>query len=138
MNDEAEVWAIVELMGHVRLAGKLSEIERYGSKLARLDIPIKVACGLTGSAAHTTTPDTCPQCHGAGTTDGFKTELFGAAAVYRIHFVTEAVARHVAKSCTTASVSAWDFPKQLTHQEAARHDDGGADFGQDDDEDDEP
>ena len=35
MNEEPKqetVWAIVELMGHVRLAGKLSEIEQFGAK----------------------------------------------------------------------------------------------------------
>lgn len=38
MSDVVE-WGIVELMGHVRLAGRVSEVERFGAKLGRIDIP---------------------------------------------------------------------------------------------------
>lgn len=83
----ADTWAVVELMGHVRLAGRLSEVERFGGKLARLDVP---------------------QADGS-----FVTQFFGAAGVYRITFVSEAVARHVAKGTSAAPVQPWDFPKAL-------------------------
>lgn len=83
---DREDWAIVELMGHVRIAGKLSEEERFGGKLGRLDIP---------------------------TAEGFVSQFFGAASVYRITIVTEAVARHVAATTISQPVSPWDFPKQL-------------------------
>lgn len=82
-----ETWAILELMGHVRLAGKISEVERFGSKMGRIDIPDG---------------------------EGWITQFFGGGSVYRITFVTEAVARHTAKSTAPAPVSPWDFPKQLT------------------------
>jgi len=80
------VWAIVELMGHVRLAGKLSEEEKFGAKMGRLDIPEG---------------------------DGFVTQLFGGGSVYRITIVTEAVARKVCDTTHSAPVQPWDFPKQL-------------------------
>src|SRR4029077_10618064 len=32
-------WAIVELFGHVRLAGQVSQVEQYGSTMLRLDVP---------------------------------------------------------------------------------------------------
>lgn len=32
-------YAIVEIMGHRRLAGRVYEVERFGSKLLRIDIP---------------------------------------------------------------------------------------------------
>lgn len=83
-NDD--VWAIVELMGHLRLAGKLTEEERFGAKMGRLDIPDG---------------------------DGFVTRYFGGASVYSITIVSEAVARHVRKSTQPEPVSPWDFPKQL-------------------------
>lgn len=35
------MWAIVELMGHVRLAGYVTEEERFGAKLGRIDIHAK-------------------------------------------------------------------------------------------------
>lgn len=91
---DENTWAIVELMGHVKLAGKLSEEERFGCKMGRLDIP---------------------------TADGFLTRWFGGGSVYCITVVTEAVARHVAKGTSHAPVSPWDFPKQLVApQEMAR------------------
>lgn len=34
-----EGWAIVELMGHRRLGGRVGEAEAYGAKLLRLDVP---------------------------------------------------------------------------------------------------
>ncbi len=98
MNPEqkqtAEVWAIVELMGHVKLAGKLTEEEKFGVKMGRLDI----ADG-----------------------DAFVTQLFGGASVYRITIVTEEVARQVNRSTSPAPVSPWDFPKQLAHAEKVYH-----------------
>lgn len=32
-KDKADSWAIVELMGHVRIAGRITEEERFGAKL---------------------------------------------------------------------------------------------------------
>lgn len=81
-----EEWAIVELMGHVKLAGRLTEEEKFGTKMGRLDIPEG---------------------------EGFVTQYFGGGSVYRITYVTEEVARHVRKQTTAAPVSPWDFPKQL-------------------------
>lgn len=87
MSDEsADVWAVVELMGHQRTAGKLTEVERFGSKMGRLDIPDG---------------------------DKFVTTYFGGASVYRITVVTEAVARGVAKNNQPAPVHPWDYPRQI-------------------------
>lgn len=80
------VWAIVELMGHVKMAGKLTEEEKFGSKMGRLDIPDG---------------------------DGFVTQYFSGSSIYRITIVTEDVARMVRKSNDPAPVSSWDFPKAL-------------------------
>ena len=93
MSEQQEVqetWAIVELMGHVKHAGRLSEEEKFGCKLGRLD---------------------CPNEDG-----GFTSVYFGGASVYRVTVCTEAVARHVAKSSPARPVSPWDFPKQLEMQ----------------------
>jgi len=86
MNQETESWAILELMGHVRLAGRVSEVERFGSKLGRIDIPNE---------------------------DGFITQFFGGSSVYRITFVTEDVARHTASGIKAQPVQPWDFPKAI-------------------------
>lgn len=98
MASDTEAWAIVELMGHVRLAGRISEEEKFGAKMGRIDIP---------------NPD-----QSETSTGPFITQFFGGGSVYRITLVTEEVARHVAKGTTSAPISPWDFPKQLQAAEA--------------------
>lgn len=80
-------WAIVELMGHVRLAGRISEVEKFGTKLGRIDVPVDGGPAIT--------------------------QYFSGSSVYRITPVTEAVARQVALRNKPEPVSPWDFPKQL-------------------------
>ena len=107
--DTPAAWAIVELMGHVRLAGRLSEEEHYGAKMGRLDIP----------------------------TDGwaFVTQFFGGGSVYRITLVSEDVARHVAKAARPEPVSPWDFPKQLSRALPGMGDDDHDEDANDEDDD---
>ncbi|AWM42094.1 hypothetical protein GobsT_64200 [Gemmata obscuriglobus] len=81
-----EQWAVVELKGHVRLAGRLSEVEMFGTKMGRLDIPAA---------------------------DGFTTKLFHGSSVYAISFVDEAAARAVAAANEHEPVRPWELPKQL-------------------------
>ena len=82
--EKVESWAILELMGHVRLAGRVSEEEKFGAKMGRIDVPDG---------------------------DGFTTRYFGGQSVYSMTPVTEEVARHVAKNVEAAPVHTWDFPK---------------------------
>lgn len=69
-NNLFEEWAIVELLGHVRLAGLVSEEEHFGGKVGRIDVP---------------TSD-----------DGFITQYFGHGSIYRLTPCTEDIARAVA------------------------------------------
>lgn len=62
---EAESWAIVDLMGHVELAGRITKPGEYGG-LWQIDIPEG---------------------------DTFRTEFFGSQSVYRIRMVSEQIAR---------------------------------------------
>lgn len=39
VNDNFGTWAILELMGHVKLAGFVTEEELFGGKIGRIDIP---------------------------------------------------------------------------------------------------
>lgn len=95
MSDDAKtetVWAVCELMGHVKFAGRLVEQDMGSGKLFRCDIPDG---------------------------EGFVTRLFGPAAVYSMTFVTEEVARHVQKKQSSpAPISPWDFPKALPERAA--------------------
>lgn len=38
-QDKFDSWAILELMGHVRLAGRVSETMIAGAPMLRLDVP---------------------------------------------------------------------------------------------------
>jgi|SRR6185295_8165239 len=82
-----EAWAIVELMGHVRMAGKVTEEERFGSKLGRVDVP-----------------------RDDGT---FSTHYFGGGSVYRLTPTTEEIARSVAARNQPSPVHSWELPKQI-------------------------
>lgn len=65
-----EQWAIVEIMGHHRQAGRISEVTQFGAVLLRVDVP-------------------------AG--DGWATEFYGGSAIYRLRICTEEVAREALK-----------------------------------------
>lgn len=81
-------WAVLELLGHRRLAGRVSEEEHFGVKMGRIDIPQK---------------------------DGsFVTQLFGGASVYGMTVVSEEAARIVALRCDVAPLHQWELPKQLS------------------------
>ena len=64
-----EVWAIVELMGHLTRVGRISPVKHYGAELMKIEIPVE------GS---------------------FVTEEVGGSAIYRLRYVTEEVARAAA------------------------------------------
>jgi len=70
-NDNFGMWAILELMGHVKLAGFVTEEELFGGKIGRIDIP-----GEAGQAI---------------------TQYFGGHTIYRLTPVSEEVARAFAK-----------------------------------------
>lgn len=81
----SEMWGVLELMGHVRVAGKITEEERFGAKLGRIDIPNKDG--------------------------GFTTQFFTGASIYRLTPTTEENARHVALHCQPTPVHSWELPR---------------------------
>src|SRR4051812_33922312 len=81
-----EGWAILELMGHRRLAGYLREQELAGSGFVRLDVP-----GPEGE-------------------DDVATQFYAPAAVYCITPTTEDVARRIALLSRPAPVQRWELP----------------------------
>lgn len=82
-------WAILELMGHVRVAGKISQVAQYGSPMGRIDIP---------------------------SGDGFVTQFFGGSSVYRITPCTEEIARGVAKHNKPEPVHSFELPRLPAHE----------------------
>ncbi len=69
-NETTEEWALVELMGHRSLAGRVTEVQRFGATLMRIDIP--------------------------GESDAFTTQFYGGQAIYCVTPTTEELARKAA------------------------------------------
>lgn len=86
MSDEKYAgWVILELMGHRRLGGYLTEQEIGGGVLLRLDVP-----AVDGRPA--------------------ATQLYGIQSVYCITPTTEEVATLCARSSQRAPVQRWELP----------------------------
>lgn len=79
-----EVWAIVELMGHVKMAGRVTEEEHFGTKMGRIDIP---------------SPDG----------EGFVTQWFGGASIYRVTPISEHAARVFAANNRPQPIHRWEL-----------------------------
>lgn len=98
----SDVWAVVELMGHVKHAGRLTEEEKFGGKLGRIDQPRG---------------------------DAWVTHYFGAQSVYRITICDEQTARAVAEANPVRPVQAYELasalnvPARLSHTDADDYDD---------------
>lgn len=87
MADEPyEGWAIVELMGHRRLAGRVAEASIAGGAFLRLDVP---------------GPD-------EGDT---ATQFYAPGAVYCITPTSEEIARKVAQGAQPAPVTRWELER---------------------------
>src|SRR5690242_1677858 len=74
MAEKFEAWGIVELMGHQRVAGRLSEQPLGGGNLLRVDIP---------------------------NGEGFRTAFYGASSIYAVHITDEPAARKIAENSGT-------------------------------------
>lgn len=94
-------WGIVEMMGHVKMAGRISEVERFGSKLGRCDIP---------------------QADG-----GFVTRLFNGGSLYRYTPCSESAARAVAVPPTPA----YQYTPLLGHPDDGDGENGDDDLDDD-------
>lgn len=81
-----ERWAVLELLGHRRLAGRVSEVEMFGVKMGRIDVPQG---------------------------ERMVSQFFGGASVYSMTFVSEEAARCVAKGLEVRPVEPWEMPKAL-------------------------
>jgi hypothetical protein len=80
-----ESWGLLELFGHQRLAGRLSEQMVGGVHFIRIDVP-----ATKGAADHT--------------------RFYTQGAIYGMTVLSEATARAMAESLRSAPVSAYHFP----------------------------
>jgi hypothetical protein len=88
LDEDYEGWGIVEMMGHRKIAGKLSTQKVAGSKFLRIDIPAR--------------PDTAVE------TEFSATQFVHPNSLYALHPTTEEVARAVAARMSPDPVTAWD------------------------------
>jgi len=88
------LWAIVEIFGHQRIAGKLSEHSLGGCQFVRVDVP------------------PIPQGDGKPEIPAV-TKLYGNGAIYAISFVDEATALLTAASLKVQPVAVWDLREGL-------------------------
>jgi hypothetical protein len=111
-------WAIVELMGHRRLAGYVQEVELAGAGMLRLDVPERPPGVCT---CRSTDPDSLshedhgPFCflfapEGSPPADVHATQFYSPAALYCLTPTTEETARRVAQLGRPKPVQQWELP----------------------------
>jgi hypothetical protein len=88
-QEKFESWGLLELFGHQRLAGRLSEQTIGGCHFIRIDVPA---------------------------TDGVQeyTRFFTQGAIYGMTITTEPVARALATNLRARPVSPYDMPRAQT------------------------
>lgn len=92
MADEKESfegWAILELMGHRKLAGRVSEAVIGGQSFIRLDIPSEPPA----------------------------TQFYSGGALYCLTPTTEELARAFAKRAQPTPVSRWELPSETPRRD---------------------
>lgn len=86
-QDGFEGWAVLELMGHRRLAGKVSPATLGGSAVIRIDVP---------------KPES----------DGYVTQFYAGSALYALTPTTEELARRIARGAQPAPVQPWELDER--------------------------
>lgn len=87
-TDRFEAWAIIEIFGHQKFAGRVSEYAIGGCNFVRVDVP------------------ELPKTKSSEVQPAF-TKLFGQGAIYSITLVSEPVARAVAATIRPEPLSVY-------------------------------
>ena len=127
-NKVFEGWAIVELMGHRRLAGYVQQAEMFGTVLLRIDVPSGCSaetdnwCPLCGDckcpAAELDRNDPGCPLHAPASKHGdpAATQFYGGSSIYCLTPTTEETARAFAARNQPAPVQTWEL-RSLEHRE---------------------
>ncbi len=94
-------WAIVEIFGHAKFAGRVTEQAFGGTSFVRVDVP-------------------------SGDNSSAFTKLFGSSAIYSITPVTEELARKAVKACRSEPISVYipqerQIPQDISAVQPCRH-----------------
>lgn len=91
-DEKFDCWALVEVMGHSRYAGRVTEQAVGGCNFVRVDVPAF-------------------EDHPAFT------KLLGSASIFAITPVTEDIARGMAKQFRNKPVSVYDLPSAMSQRQ---------------------
>lgn len=94
-----DAWALVELFGHQRIVGRVTEQAIGGASFIRVDVP-----GPDGEVRFT--------------------RLYGAAAIYSINPIERDTAVALAQRCGAEPVKAYEIPQLPAPVESTEGDDG--------------
>lgn len=93
-NIKFDEWCILELLGHRRVAGRVSEVSIGGGSFLRIDIPMK-----DGSTS---------------------TQFYSPGSIYCITPTTEEIARTLSVEYQPEPVSRWDLKQLMSPVEPER------------------
>lgn len=111
MENKFDLWCIVGLFGHQKIAGRCTEQNIAGTNMLRVDVP-----------------ETTKQ-------PGF-TRLFGSGAIYDINPVDEQTARYFAEKLEVKPIEAWNIGELIKKHTALQLENVIADQIERDDEED--
>jgi len=84
-SSSADGWAVLELMGHRKLAGRISEVVVAGVPMLRLDVP-------------------------DSSEDGWQTQYYAGSALFSVTPTTEELARRFAEAHRPVPVHRYELP----------------------------
>jgi len=87
-QEKFDLWAIVELFGHSKIAGHITEQNIAGTNMLRVDVP-----ETSKNIAFT--------------------RFFGSSAIYAINPVDEQTATHFAEQLQVAPIQSWDIKSMI-------------------------
>jgi hypothetical protein len=93
-SEKFDQWAIIELFGHQRIAGRVTEETIGGCSFVRVDVPAF---------------DAAPR---ESATQAF-TKLFGQGAIYAMTFVDESAAKMVGRGLRLQPIDTWSLRQAL-------------------------
>lgn len=102
-QEKFDLWCVVELFGHSRIAGRCTEQNVAGTNMLRVDVP-----------------DTSNQ-------PGF-TRFLSSGAIYAINPVSEGVARQMAENLQIQPVNIWDVSHLVDQKLKSLQDGESPDF----------
>jgi hypothetical protein len=94
-TEKFDLWCVVELFGHSKIAGKCTEQNIAGTNMLRVDVP-------------------------ETTTQPPFTRFFGSAAIYAINPVDEDTCRYYAERLEKKPIDSWDVKEMLNKNDQLR------------------